>query len=533
MKNIKYIESNFKKIKDKNYLKYQNLHKKNFGKLKKELLFEISNSLNKLHYKNYSVTQWRILVGPWLNIVLNIYFYYNFFSQHFSNKNKLKLKSNNKVNFYPPLDYVNFFKIINIKKNQLYFFKIILNKNKNNKKNKNDFMYFFNHKDYFYLKILNLFIKKSTILLTRSRFLRSQIASIIIKSFFRILPLINLSNYMRVRGINYNFNKRKKFLDYMNKKNSKIIEFFMNLMPSSYIENFDLYEKIAKENIKQPKTIYTDTAHLDDDLLKHMMLYWSSTNNKTNIYLGQHGGNHRIHNDYVTNYNDDYNICTKCFVWGKPLKKKEIRSSSNRLFNLKKNQTNFNKIKFDVCYVFEAMRENQFQGDFKRNDDYIRSLNTKRFFLKNLKRHFIIKPYFDKNRYPDQLTVNKLSQMLKIEKNKFKNSKEVIFQSNIIILDYLSTMIFELICLNVPFIVILDKSHDYFSDIGKNFCKELKRMKLMYNDPKKALRFVDNLKKNKNWWFTKEHQRKILKLKKSYAFTSKNHTNDWYKGLIK
>ena len=53
-------------------------------------------------------------------------------------------------------------------------------------------------------------------------------------------------------------------------------------------------------------------------------------------------------------------------------------------------------------------------------------------------------------------------------------------------------------------------------------------MKLMYNDPKKALKFVDNLKKNKNWWFTKEHQRKILKLKKSYAFTSKNHTNDWY-----
>ena len=110
------------------------------------------------------------------------------------------------------------------------------------------------------------------------------------------------------------------------------------------------------------------------------MLYWSSKNNKTKIFLGQHGGNHRIHGEYVTNYDDDYRICNKYFVWGEPLKKKEFTSSSNRLFNLTKIQSSFEKIKFDVCYVFEAMRENQFQGDFKRNDDYLRSIQS--FILK-------------------------------------------------------------------------------------------------------------------------------------------------------
>ena len=59
-------------------------------------------------------------------------------------------------------------------------------------------------------------------------------------------------------------------------------------------------------------------------------------------------------------------------------------------------------------------------------------------------------------------------------------------------------MIFELISLNIPFIVILDNSNDYFSNMGKKFCAELKTMRLLYYDPKSAIKFVNNLKNNKN-----------------------------------
>ena len=123
-------------------------------------------------------------------------------------------------------------------------------------------------------------------------------------------------------------------------------------MPSSYLENFKLYEQVARKIIKQPKTTYTDTAHLDDDLLK-IRCFIGVQNNKTKIFLGQHGGNHRIHGEYVTNYDDDYRICNKYFVWGEPLKKR-IQIFLNRLFNLTKIQSSFEKIKFDVCYVFEV-----------------------------------------------------------------------------------------------------------------------------------------------------------------------------------
>ena len=68
--------------------------------------------------------------------------------------------------------------------------------------------------------------------------------------------------------------------------------------------------------------------------------------------------------------------------------------------------------------------------------------------------------------------------------------------------------------------------------MGKKFCAELKTMKLLYYDPKSAIKFVNNLKTIKIGGLKEENQKKLLKLKNSYAFTSKNHINDWYKNLI-
>ena len=119
-------------------------------------------------------------------------------------------------------------------------------------------------------------------------------------------------------------------------------------------------------------------------------------NKNFRLLIGQHGGNHRIHDQYVTNYHDDYEICSKYLVWGKPIKPKEVKLSSIRLFNINQKDRTKDNIKYNVCYVFEALRKNQFQADFKRNDDYIRSLETKKIFLKKLKKKFIVRSYYDK-----------------------------------------------------------------------------------------------------------------------------------------
>ena len=95
----------------------------------------------------------------------------------------------------------------------------------------------------------------------------------------------------------------------------------------------------------------------------------------------------------------------------------------------------------------------------------------------------------------------------------------------------MSTMIFELISLNIPFVLILDRSNEYLSNFGKKFIKDLKKINLYFNNPARAVEFINNLPNDKNWWFEEKKQKKILKLKKNYAYLSKFHINDWYKTL--
>ena len=532
MKNQLFIEKKFREIKKKNFSNYQKIHRKKFFSTKKNFLFKISKILNILHEKKYSTNEWRILIGTWLNLALNIYFYNDYLKKYFPKKLEKIILSESPEKHFPPLDYREFFKLINTKKYQLYLLKKLILKNSFNYKvrNKNTFKIKSNFTKNLYLKIIKLISSKKTLFLIRSRFKFSQILQLILKSKFKILPLIDPTEIYNISGINYNKEKRLKFLSLFDKDDFDIAEFITEIIPSSYIENFLTYEKIGKKILKKPSKVYTDTAHLDDDLFKNIITR-VRLNKNFRLLIGQHGGNHRIHNQYVTNYHDDYEICSKYLVWGKPIKPKEEKLSSIRLFNINQKDKTKDNIKYNVCYVFEALRKNQFQADFKRNDDYIRSLETKKIFLKKLKKKFIVRSYYDKNRYENQINDKKLSKYLDIKLGLFKNNKEVLFESNIIVLDYMSTMIFELISLNIPFVLILDRSNEYLSNFGKKFIKDLKKINLYFNNPARAVEFINNLPNDKNWWFEEKKQKKILKLKKNYAYLSKFHINDWYKTL--
>ena len=81
-----------------------------------------------------------------------------------------------------------------------------------------------------------------------------------------------------------------------------------------------------------------------------------------------------------------------------------------------------------------SLRKNQFQGDFKRNDDYIRSLETKKIFLKKLKKKFIVRSYYDKNRYENQINDKKLSKYLDIKLGLFKNKRSKFFNPEFILI---------------------------------------------------------------------------------------------------
>ena len=276
MASIDKVEKNFKKIKNRYFYKYQIEHKKKFKIIKRDFINELSKSLNKLHNRNYSIKQWRILIGPWLNIALNIYFYYSFFNKFFSKNFKNQILSLNLKKNYPPRDYIEFFHSINKKNNQVYFFKKLINKklinNNSINKNINTFKFKINWIKFFFQKIFNILSSKNTTFLIRPRFKFKQIIKFLIKSCFKILPLNDLTQIFKPIGLNYNYKKRLKFLSFFNKKNSHIAKFLIDIIPASYIENFDIYEEIVDNHLNVPKIIYSDTAHLDDDLTKFFIL---------------------------------------------------------------------------------------------------------------------------------------------------------------------------------------------------------------------------------------------------------------------
>ena len=117
--------------------------------------------------------------------------------------------------------------------------------------------------------------------------------------------MIDPTEIYNISGINYNKEKRLKFLSLFDKDDFEIAEFITEIIHSSYIENFLTYEKIGKKILKKPSKVYTDTAHLDDDLFKNIITR-VRLNKNFRLFIGQHGGNHRIHDQYVTNYHDDY-----------------------------------------------------------------------------------------------------------------------------------------------------------------------------------------------------------------------------------
>ena len=59
--------------------------------------------------------------------------------------------------------------------------------------------------------------------------------------------------------------------------------------------------------------------------------------------------------------------------------------SSIRLFNINQKDKTKDNIKYNVCYVFEALRKNQFHADFKRNDDYMLEIEKLKKLAENLK----------------------------------------------------------------------------------------------------------------------------------------------------
>ena len=384
---------------------------------------------------------------------------------------------------------------------------------------------------------MKLIFNKKIILISKSRFNLKDQFLIVFKSKFKVFPLPVMESLFKFKFVNLK-ESRGKFFERINKnsKNFEILKFLFVFMPSAYLENFKFLKKLGEKHLLVPNKFYTDSTHLFDEILKIQLSEWSE-NNYTQIIIGQHGGNTKIYEDSFLNFND-YLYCNKFVTWGSiKTRKKEIFLPSIRLNNFYKKsyKSNFS-IKYEVCYILKPIVKNDFDSHFHTNVK-INNIIKKRNFFKYIGKGLIIKSYYEKNRYKNQINDKNLANLFHVKQNQINNNFNIVLESRVLVFDYLSTMIFEVINLNKPIIVIVNEKDQYLSNFGKIFFKTLNDLGILFPSYEKVIKFV---KKNPNYfneyardWNKASKQNKIKKFCQNYASISNNYLTDWKNFLIR
>ena len=518
MNTTSYIKS-YLNSKNQRYVNFLKTYKKHF--LRKRVIFlkAISDSLNNIYDLKIKNEDYKYLLGPWLDEFTKIYILRNF---HYK-KLKKKIKLNSKKTLLINSDFSDFItNSNNVNFNINFFANLSQNKHSIKKKfieKQNVITLYSRIKFQIYKYIINFLINNKTTLLINSRFDKLTILKLIILSKFKVLPFFHYSQYDIRPTIKEKKLKRELLFKRLTNSISKVeAKLITECIPSAYLENFKYFYNYSSNIFnKNPKNIFTTTSHLDDEILKFSLLRWGKTS-RPNILISQHGGNYSISNQFGLGYHD-YEISKKYYTWGYKSRKKDVVSNAQQIFDKVKRYNknkNLYKRKF-LTFVLGPNISIDFQRYVYQNVNYEYIYRNREEFVKKYKKkkQIIFKKYYLK-RYPEQDTDNQIIKKINIKKNQLTNKFEIIYNSKILIFDYFSTMFFEIINMNIPFIFILDEKNFYFSSTGIKLIKFLKKNNLIIKKGENAAIFLNKIDNFEKWW-NNINKKELNNIKKEIA----------------
>lgn len=509
MRSVKILHhTNFYNFIRKNKKKLEKTHYKEFNRNYEKILQELKKSLNEFHKINFSKRQWEIILGPWLLYSFNIYFFYN----NYFSKKKNKVKVLKKYSFILPLDFKEFY---NLTSNYKFFENFVLLK----KNNINEFNYkkitnIGSKKIKFIINKLFRYISffKKTILLNELKLDKIDLIKIMFFSHFKFIPSFtnNLCNYIFIKKKG---KARISFFSHLKKKNlaqEEFINFLKYTMPTIYLENFNIILKYAKQNFPKSNVFVTESSYVTDDFFKINC----ALNKKNKINILQHGGNMRLYKNILHDFHEN-RISNKILVWGiKRRSLKEIFLPSNRLKKFIKQNKVLNKTYYHYCFVIDPVRV--FNVHFFKFNSSINSLRKILKFNKLTKtKKNIIKLHYD-TYGTNILKVRDISNLLGINAKYLTTDFKKVLESQIVIVNYFSTLFFELINLEKPVFIILDKKEHFLSKFGEEIFYKLKKNNLLFDDFASFVKFSSNIKLEK-WWHRYENQKFVAQFKKDYC----------------
>ena len=530
------LEKLILKLNNKYYFEFLSCHKKKFSHESKIIFTELTRILNVYLKLNLTIKNWELILGPWFYPSINLYYFYSFICKKKSTDNNVKnyiriIKNKRNVKIFCN-DLEDFAFESNSREYLININRFILDDTNIDKFYKKISLNINSYLKYFYLKFIYYFCKKK-LLISRPRLNKLEILSLIFITKFKIFALPTFDGIFRKK---FKIVKSNREIDLLNliKKNHnhyRELRFLINFLPSAYLENFYTYLNAGKNLLSNMNVIHSDSTYIADEIFKFQLVF-----TKNNLQLSQHGGNFRVYGNNLLNVHEK-NICSKYFVWGKKIDKKEIQKPSIRISNFYslyrgkiKNSKKINKYKF--CYICPPLKKTNFNFLFNYIENNLeKKIYLKNFFSKIRNKKFVVKGYEENKRYKDQICTNELSNFLGIKNHQIKYNKEVIFRSDFLVFDYFSTLLFEVLSLDLPFILIIDQQKHDLTKYGKDFLKLLKKLGILFNSYNKAQSFInsDKSKNLKNLWQNRRNKAIKKKIIQDFALYDNEKLNCYIK----
>lgn len=326
-----------------------------------------------------------------------------------------------------------------------------------------------------------------------------------------------------------------KFIN-LDKKKFFILSLFIELLPSMYFEMFFYnLSQVSKIYKSVPKLIISNAHNwFSSDDYKFYLSYCLLNGSK---YIDtQINGSH-----FITKFSPHYKISqsfSDYFIsWGFREKEKIINLPCLYTCSLTKIKKSDKKKK--LLYVGASISGNfkgfwgsyldggQIKEYYKFKEKFFDTLN------KDLKEKFLIR-----NRDTNKIA-SKHGKLFLKKNNFFKKLDPIsstlgnrILENDLqfIVVDHVSTPLFEIINSNIPFILILNEKYHFFSDDYNNLINEMIKEKILFYDAQEAannLNKIDIKKINKLWKENYDIQRIRNELLNNFYNSNKNWLSIW------
>ena len=294
------------------------------------------------------------------------------------------------------------------------------------------------------------------------------------------------------------------------------------------MEDFSSIKRQVSYLSEKITTIGTGNLHICND---HFSILAAEILNKGGkLLVFQHGGLYTKTNNLLREYADQ-KYATKGYYFDNK------KGLGQHFFNMQKISMDEIKKRNSILIL-----ENKVFS-FRHSETTIENYYSENFFsfFSNLeemnKKKVLYKSFPEKY----SLILNKLWKLKFRKKIKFSPifsnaTNENYYNAKLVIIDSVSTSLYELLYLRMPFIMILNPNNSLFlkTSFRRKLIK-LKKINLLFEDPKKASHFVNSLIKNnqlEKWWNKTSKTKIFLNLKNYLLIERKNYLTMIVKDII-